>query len=77
MSGRAEPIGNALTSQRTPQPTTPAGQAVVSAVATGSMGVFRSRPYMDCSSLRAESPGLIGTAVCGPARTVVWQPGLA
>ena len=32
---------------------------------------------MDYSPLRAERPGLIGTARCGPARRVVWQPGLA
>ena len=40
----AEPNGNAPTVQRTPQPMTPAGQAVVSAAATGSMGAFGSRP---------------------------------
>ena len=44
MSGRAEPIGNALTSQRTPQPTTPEGQAAVRVTATGGMGAYRSRP---------------------------------
>ncbi len=35
----------------------------------------RHAHVMDYSSLRDEGPRLIGTAVCGPACTVVWQPG--
>jgi len=34
----------------------------------------RHAHIVDCSSLRGESPGLNGTAVCRPARAVVWHP---
>ncbi len=32
---------------------------------------------MDCSTLRAKRSYLTGTAKCGPACLVVWEPGLA
>ena len=38
---------------------------------------FNSHAHtMDCSSLRVAGPGLVGTARCGPARRVVWEPWL-
>ena len=35
----------------------------------------RSQSHLDRSSLRAESPCLIGTALYGAVRRVVWDPG--
>jgi hypothetical protein len=38
-------------------------------------GAQRSQSRLDRSSLRAESPRLIGTALYGAVRRVVWDPG--
>ena len=72
---RAEPNGCALTAGRTPQPTTPAGEAWTRAGTMGSM--WADRNGLRSVSSRGLAPRLHGTAVYGPVRTVVWDPWLA
>ena len=63
---RTEP-NRALTAERTPQPTTPAGEVWTSAFPMGSMW----------ASSAGFGPHVIGTAQYGPVCWVVWDPWLA
>jgi hypothetical protein len=40
-------------------------------------GAQRSQSHLDQAALRARCPSLIGTALYGAVRRVVWDPGLA
>jgi len=72
--GRAEPVGWHPTTEWTSAPMTPVwARLPVSAVSLGSMGCLGRDPrIMPCGS--GEPDRLIGTARCGPASRVVWDP---
>ena len=68
------------TPPRTSQPTTPDGEANLRAVTEGSMETLKNETAghesrLDRSSLRGKGPKLIGTALYGAVRRVVWDPG--